>query len=206
MILYAKGLDIACVPPPGGARSVAFRRLSPLGLVPALELDDGTVLPESETIAEYLEDRFPEPPLRPADSFARARARLLARLADLYLAEALKQLFEETKTAEADPAALARHLPPVREALAEIDRWLAGGGYAAGGRLSLADAALVPLVYFVHRSAALFEGGAPFAGLAKLEAYWRGMAADPHAARVLAELDAAQARRAAQRARGEKVD
>ena len=206
MIVYAKGLDIAFVPPPGGARSAEFRRLSPLGLVPALELADGTVLPESETIAEYLEDRFPDPPLRPAEPFARARVRLLARLADLYLAEALKQLFEETKGVRPDPAALARTLPPVRAALAEIERWLEGGRYAAGGRLSLADAALVPLLYFVRRSAALFEGGAPFAGLPKLERYWATVTADPHAARVVAELEAAQARRAAQRARGETVD
>lgn len=47
----------------------------PRGRVPVL--DDGFVLPESEVIMEYLEERYPEPPLLPADLEERARARLL---------------------------------------------------------------------------------------------------------------------------------
>ena len=42
----------------------------PRGRVPVL--DDGFVLPESEVIMEYLEERYPEPPLLPAD-LGRAR-------------------------------------------------------------------------------------------------------------------------------------
>jgi glutathione S-transferase len=49
--------------------------LNPTGRVPVL--DDGFVLPESAVIMEYLEERYPEPPLLPADATARARARLL---------------------------------------------------------------------------------------------------------------------------------
>jgi glutathione S-transferase len=63
MALYAKGLTASLTPPPGGARSAAYRAINPLALVPALVLDDGTVIPESEIIIEYLEDRFPAPPL-----------------------------------------------------------------------------------------------------------------------------------------------
>ena len=47
----------------------------PSGRVPVL--DDGFVLPESEVIMEYLDDRYPEHPLLPADPVERARARLL---------------------------------------------------------------------------------------------------------------------------------
>jgi glutathione S-transferase len=49
---------------------------NPLGKVPELE-DDGWVLPESAVIAEYLEERYPEPALLPADPAERAIARLL---------------------------------------------------------------------------------------------------------------------------------
>ena len=49
---------------------------NPSGKVPVLE-DDGWVLPESAVIAEYLEERFPEPALLPADPAERAVARLL---------------------------------------------------------------------------------------------------------------------------------
>src|SRR4029453_9600982 len=50
--------------------------LNPGGRVPVLD-DDGRVLPESRVIMEYLEDRFPKPPLLPGDPMGRARVRLL---------------------------------------------------------------------------------------------------------------------------------
>jgi glutathione S-transferase len=49
---------------------------NPTGKVPVLE-DDGWVLPESAVIAEYLNERHPEPALLPADPGERAIARLL---------------------------------------------------------------------------------------------------------------------------------
>jgi glutathione S-transferase len=47
-----------------------------LGRVPVYEEDEGLVLPESEVIMEYLEERYPEPALWPADPAERALARL----------------------------------------------------------------------------------------------------------------------------------
>lgn len=212
MALYAKGLTAALTPPPGGARSAAYRAINPLALVPALMLDDGTVIPESEIIVEYLEDRFPSPPLRPAAPEERARARLLARLADEHLAPPLKELFEAAKAGSAAAAAAPR--AAVERALGHIERHLGGGthaaAYAVGDRLTTADCALVPLLYFAARAAlmhpALFPGGDPFARHPRLAAYWLGIARDPIAARVLAELEGAQLRRAAARARGEPED
>jgi glutathione S-transferase len=201
MAIYAKGLPVALVPPPGGARSAEFRAINPVGLVPALALDDGTVIPESEVIVEYLEDRFPARPLRPDKAEARARARLLARIADQHLAAPLRSLFEIAKgMAPAEAAAMLRG--EVDRVLALIAGYLEGGSHAVGGRLTTADCALVPLLFFVARAAALFPGGAPFAPHPRLAEYWRAIAADPVAARVLAELDAAQVRRAAARASG----
>jgi len=49
---------------------------NPAGKVPVLEEDEGFVLPESPVIIEYLEERFPEPALLPADPAERAVARL----------------------------------------------------------------------------------------------------------------------------------
>jgi len=62
----------------GQQRSAAFRAVNPMGLVPALVLDDGTVLTQSIAIMEYLEETHPEPPLLPEDPEARARARAFA--------------------------------------------------------------------------------------------------------------------------------
>jgi len=52
-----------------------LRDLNPAGKVPVFD-DGGFVLPESAVIMEYLEERYPEPALLPADAAARAEARL----------------------------------------------------------------------------------------------------------------------------------
>src|SRR5690242_4408639 len=49
---------------------------NPRGKVPVLEEEDGFVLPESAVIMEYLNERFPEPALWPADPGERAVGRL----------------------------------------------------------------------------------------------------------------------------------
>ena len=55
-----------------------FLSMNPAGLVPVLELDDGTVLTQSLAIIEYLDEVHPEPPLLPSDAAGRARVRALA--------------------------------------------------------------------------------------------------------------------------------
>lgn len=58
-----------------------FLRLSPKGYVPVLVADD-EVVRESTVIIEYLDDRQPYPPLRPANPLERARMRLWTKLVD----------------------------------------------------------------------------------------------------------------------------
>ena len=62
----------------------AYRARNAMGQLPTLEVteDDGTVrtIPQSLPILEYLEERFPEPPLLPRDRYLRARARGLAEI------------------------------------------------------------------------------------------------------------------------------
>ena len=57
-----------------GDRPAWLYEKNPLGKVPVLEEDGGLVLPESLVIMEYLEERYPEPALWPADPAERARA------------------------------------------------------------------------------------------------------------------------------------
>ncbi len=58
-----------------------YLALNPNGVVPTL-VDDGTVILESTFINEYLDEVFPEPPLRPSDPAARARMRGWGKMAD----------------------------------------------------------------------------------------------------------------------------
>ena len=62
----------------GEQRAPAYLALNPQGLVPALELPDGTVLTQSLAISEWLEEKYPEPPLLPGDAENRARIRAFA--------------------------------------------------------------------------------------------------------------------------------
>lgn len=58
-----------------------YLKLNPKAVVPTL-VDENGVLTESTLIAEYLDDKFPEPPLKPADPFARAEMRLYSKACD----------------------------------------------------------------------------------------------------------------------------
>ncbi len=58
-----------------------YLALNPNGVVPTL-VDDGAPIVESTVICEYLDDRYPEPPLRPADALDRARMRIWTKRLD----------------------------------------------------------------------------------------------------------------------------
>ena len=62
--------------------SPVHRERNPLGLVPVLELDDGSYIPESTVIIEYLEALYPHPPLLPNDPALRARMHVFDRYND----------------------------------------------------------------------------------------------------------------------------
>lgn len=194
LVLYAKGIEAEFLEPPGIHDSREskgnYLAVNPVGRVPALELDDGRVLPESEVICEYLEDMYPDPPLRPADPWARAQVRLISRLCDIYLVMAMVPLFNASATPrklwkrERIDAALAE----VRKALGYLEHYVGTDGYAVGSRLSHADGTLVPQLVLAYEWApTLFDAPSPLPDFPKLAAYWRAIQTDPIAARVIAE-------------------
>lgn len=78
--LNLKGLsyDYAPVNLVTGEQGGAYAGINPSKGVPALELDDGTVLTQSLAILNYLDEVHPEPALLPADPLARAQVRAAA--------------------------------------------------------------------------------------------------------------------------------
>jgi len=76
IVLAEKGLEFEVVAVDLDDRPAWIYEKNPLGRVPVLEEDD-FLLPESAVINEYLEERWPDPPLWPADPGERARGRLL---------------------------------------------------------------------------------------------------------------------------------
>ncbi|THD65027.1 glutathione S-transferase family protein [Phenylobacterium sp.] len=207
LLIYAKGLEVEIIEPPGFHASTEakgdYLQINPIGRVPALVLDDGRTLPESEVICEYLEDAYPEPALRPADPWGRARMRLLSRICDVYVVMAMVPLFNLSGRSRRhwDPAVIEAAVGKVAEALGYLEGYIGEDGYAVGGGLTQADGAIVPqLVLAAEWIPGLFGTPDPLPGLPKLSAYWRAVQSDPIAARLIAETRDAVAGVAAQAA------
>ena len=130
---------------------------SPIGKVPFLELDGGRRLSESEVIAEYLEEAFPQKPLLPRDPFERAKVRELIKFLELHVELVARRIYgpaffkrpvsdEVKQSAEKDLAKGIRAF----KTLVRFDP------YIAGRELTLADCAAfthLPLVSLVGKHA-----------------------------------------------------
>ena len=68
-----------------------YLKLNPKGLVPTL-VHDGQAINESTLICEYLDETFPEPPLKPANPAARARMRMWSKFVDEGLFEGVTEI------------------------------------------------------------------------------------------------------------------
>jgi glutathione S-transferase len=134
IVLAEKGVEYEPVYVDLGDRPAWIYDKNPLGRVPVLE-EDGFVLPESVVIMEYLEERYPEPPLWPADPAGRAVGRLLVerfdRLSSPYYA-----------LRRGDEGARSR----LDERLVELDALLEEGPFLTGREFGLADAAYLPWI------------------------------------------------------------
>lgn len=142
----------------GEQREPDFLRLNPHGLVPALELDDGTILTQSNAIIEYLDEVHPEPPLLPKDALGRARVRALAQsvacdIHPLNNTRVLKYL--ETPLGHDQEARNAWYRHWIAVGFAALERELrdhpSTGRFCHGGAPGIADVFLVPQIFNAKR-------------------------------------------------------
>lgn len=135
-----------------------FHEVNPQALVPALVLDDGTVLTQSPAIIEWLEETHPEPPLLPAEPLARAHVRALAAIVgcDIHPINNRRILQYLKHQLGADKAAIERWCGEwitsgfdAYEKLLAADR--SRGDFSWGGHPSVADCYLIPQVASAHR-------------------------------------------------------
>jgi glutathione S-transferase len=134
IVLVEKGVPYETVVVDLQDRPAWIYEKNPLGKVPVLEEND-FVLPESVVIMEYLEERYPEPPLWPADPVERARGRLLVERFDR-----LSRPYYALRRGDDD--ARAR----LDTELAGLDSLLAGRPFLTGSEFGLADAAYLPWI------------------------------------------------------------
>jgi maleylacetoacetate isomerase len=129
---------------------------NPMGSVPALFID-GRCLAESVAILEYIEERFPEPPLYPRDPWARARVRQVVEVVNAGI-QPLQNMVVRKYVSD-DAAAQKswaghwneRGMGALEKLLGTIDRELGAGEFAVGNQLTAADLFLVPQVDSARR-------------------------------------------------------
>ena len=132
--LAEKGVDHETVVVDLADRPAWIYEKNATGRVPVIE-EDGWVLPESAVIMEYLEERYPEPPLLAADPGERALARLWIFRHDDFTGPYYALRRGEDGAAERFDAALA-----------ELDAALSSRDGLGGSEYGLADIAYVPWV------------------------------------------------------------
>ena len=169
IVLAEKGVPYDAVPIDLRDRPDWLYEKNPSGKVPVLD-EGGWVLPESAVIDEYLNERYPEPPLWPDDPAERAAGRLLVCRFDDF----------------SDPYyALRRGEDGARVAfeaeLARLDALLEAMPFLSGRAFGLADIAYVP--WILRASDVL---GIPFAPWPSLAAWAELLGSRPS---VAAELE-----------------
>ena len=160
--LNLKGLAYEAVPvhllQDGGQQNQpAYRALSPLGTVPALQTGEGAFT-QSLAIIEYLDETHQLPPLLPASVADRARVRALAQTiaCDIHPVNnlrVLQYLGKHFAATQEQKDAWYRHW--VGEGLRAVEQLLVGdsrtGAFCHGDAPTLADCCLVPQVFNARR-------------------------------------------------------
>lgn len=183
-----KALDIAIEPPPVALRTPEFIERFPLGKIPVLELDDGSQLPDSWVIMEYLEDVSPAVSLRPEGARGRAQMQLLARYADTCLGPgALFPLFRLVQVpGGTDDAGEA--LAALDTELARLERLLQSLPDCRQRALHLGDIALAPSMDYLLLLGPLFGRPEPLAEYPLAAAWWQWVSRDAAVAASSAEM------------------
>ena len=168
----------------------ALGALAPMRQIPIL-VHKGRAIPESQVIVEYLEDLYPNPSLLPELGKDRAIARLLARIADLYIAPHLLTLIIAMRTPDEKSKILAGW-EKLGRGLAYTEQYLMDDRpYAAGGFISIADIALAPFLFYVPRMREYHHLPLLASEPVKCKAYLKAIAPDPHIVKAFSEMECA---------------
>lgn len=116
ILLRHKGIAYAELPPPGGYGSAEYKAIVPSGNLPAM-IHDGFMLADSEAIAEYLEEAFPDTPMLPDTVQLRGKAREKSRLHDTRLEPAVRGLYPYVDYKTRDAEAIKRQGEAITKSL-----------------------------------------------------------------------------------------
>jgi len=185
--IYAKGITDIVLERPASFGTPKFREDHPIGRIPVLDID-GDMMPESEVIAEYLEEVYPEPPMLGATPRETARIRTLARIGDVYLMNNMFMLSPQSRAKTRNEGIVELLGGQVVRNIKALDKMIGRDGFACCGRLTMADCALVPGLFLVENVLPSTGVENPIPKAANVAAYWAAIQTNEHAAKVLGEL------------------
>ena len=148
IFLAEKGIKLPLEPIDLGAmqhRSAAYTAVNPIQRVPALELDEGTVITESIAICRYFEELQPDPPLFGRGALEIARVEMWNRRLELHFLFPVSHVFRNSHPAMKEmevpqvPAWAEANKPRVLEFVALLDRELVDRPFVAGDKFTVAD-------------------------------------------------------------------
>lgn len=172
----------------------SFLQSSPLGKIPFVETESGG-LSESQVILDYLEDRYPETPLYPAEGFARAKCRELIQHLELNMEWVARRLYKESffggSVSEETKQEAAERLVLGLQSVARISRF---SPYIFGDVFTAADCAAYVHFVMVEQTTVKIYGESMLARLVpKVAAYMPLMESRPHVRSMMADREAALA-------------
>jgi glutathione S-transferase len=164
-----------------------MKEVSPIGRIPVLETDDG-IIPESEVIAEYLDDLYPERSLAGSTPRMRADVRLISRIADIYLMNNIFMVLPQIDRKTRVDAIRDLLIGQVVRGMGALEKHIGEGDFAVGDELTRADCTLVPALFLCEHTVPRLDVDNPILATDKVAAYWEKIQKNEHAAKVLDEM------------------
>jgi glutathione S-transferase len=187
MQIYAKGITDITLERPAHFGTPQFRQEFPIGRIPVLDID-GDMIPESEVIAEYLEEIYPQPTMLGATPRETAHIRTIARIGDVYIMNNMFMLAGQARAATRNDGVRDLLAGQVVRNIKALDKMIGRDGFACYGRITMADCALVPGLFLVENVLPSTGIENPIPANANVAAYWAAIQKNEPSAKTLAEL------------------
>ena len=162
--------------------------VSPIGRIPVLEVDEG-LIPESEVIAEYLDERFPDKALSGGSLKERADVRVVSRIADIYLMNNIFMSLSQANPETRVQAVLDLLIGQVKRGIGALEKHMGTGEFAVGNSLTRADCTLVPALWMCSSTVPRLDFDSPIVEGTGVSAYWNKIQNNGFAVRILDEMN-----------------
>lgn len=138
ILLRHKNVPWRELPPPGGYGSDEYKMIVPSGNLPAL-VDGSLLIADSEAIAEYLNEKYPDPSMLPAELISRAKARERSRFHDTRLEPEVRKLFPLIDSPKRSSLIIDEQSKAIGDALNQLVKLLEGNDTHCGETLTLGE-------------------------------------------------------------------